>query len=184
MSWNGVGVTGMPMPTYTQPSGFLAATFPSGTIASTTNVTAGTITTVSNAVSLPTTPPAGYATSASQTSILAAVAAIPTNPLTTLGTNAPVNWFNAAAISADAVAKIDDGISTSSGAADAAAPTILTQLAELVSTLQPDGEGNQQFTKLALAQTPTGGQGQVNVTIEDTNVQPNVQVNITEERNC
>ena len=26
--WNGVSVTGMPMPTYTQPTGFLAATFP------------------------------------------------------------------------------------------------------------------------------------------------------------
>jgi hypothetical protein len=26
--WGGVGVTGMPMPTYTQPTGFLAATFP------------------------------------------------------------------------------------------------------------------------------------------------------------
>ncbi len=37
--WNGVSVTGMPMPTYTQPTGFLAATFP-GTVASTTNITA------------------------------------------------------------------------------------------------------------------------------------------------
>lgn len=39
------------MATYTQPTGFLAATFPSGTIASTTNITAGTITTVSGNVS-------------------------------------------------------------------------------------------------------------------------------------
>lgn len=36
------------MATYTQPMGFLAATFPSGTIANTTNITAGTITTVAN----------------------------------------------------------------------------------------------------------------------------------------
>jgi len=36
------------MATYTQPAGFLDATFPSGTIASTTNITAGTITTASN----------------------------------------------------------------------------------------------------------------------------------------
>jgi len=43
--WGGTAVTGMPMPTYTQPSGFLAATFP-GTVASPTNITAGTITTV------------------------------------------------------------------------------------------------------------------------------------------
>lgn len=34
------------MATYTQPAGFLAATFPGGTIANTTNITAGTITTV------------------------------------------------------------------------------------------------------------------------------------------
>lgn len=49
--WGGTNVTGMPMPTYTQPSGFLAATFP-GTIASTTNITAGTIATVTNAVTV------------------------------------------------------------------------------------------------------------------------------------
>lgn len=48
--WNGVAVTGMPMPTYTQPSGFLSASFPAGTIANTTNITAGTITTVSGNV--------------------------------------------------------------------------------------------------------------------------------------
>lgn len=36
--WGGVVVTGMPMPTYTQPTGFLAATFPT-TVASTTNIT-------------------------------------------------------------------------------------------------------------------------------------------------
>lgn len=38
------------MATYTQPTGFLAATFPGGTIASTTNLTAGTISTVTNNV--------------------------------------------------------------------------------------------------------------------------------------
>ena len=36
------------MATYTQPTGFLAATFPSGTVANTTNITAGTITTATN----------------------------------------------------------------------------------------------------------------------------------------
>jgi hypothetical protein len=36
------------MATYTQPAGFLAATFPSGTVANTTNITAGTITTTTN----------------------------------------------------------------------------------------------------------------------------------------
>lgn len=36
------------MATYTQPTGFLSATFPSGTVANTTNITAGTITTATN----------------------------------------------------------------------------------------------------------------------------------------
>ncbi len=38
------------MATYTQPTGFLSATFPSGTISNTTNITAGTIATVSGNV--------------------------------------------------------------------------------------------------------------------------------------
>ncbi len=41
------------MATYTQPTGFLAATFPSGTVANTTNITAGTITTVTTLTNLP-----------------------------------------------------------------------------------------------------------------------------------
>lgn len=36
------------MATYVQPTGFLAATFPSGTVANTTNITAGTMTNVTN----------------------------------------------------------------------------------------------------------------------------------------
>lgn len=36
------------MATYTQPTGFLAATFPTGTVANTTNITAGTMTTTTN----------------------------------------------------------------------------------------------------------------------------------------
>ncbi len=43
------------MATYTQPTGFLAATFP-GTVASTTNITAGTITTTTNLTNLPSIP--------------------------------------------------------------------------------------------------------------------------------
>lgn len=42
------------MGTYTQPTGFLAATFPGGTIANTTNITAGTITTVTTVGTLTT----------------------------------------------------------------------------------------------------------------------------------
>lgn len=44
------------MATYTQPTGFLAATFPTGTIANTTNITAGTITTATNLTNLPSIP--------------------------------------------------------------------------------------------------------------------------------
>lgn len=40
------------MATYTQPIGFLAATFPTGTVANTTNITAGTITTVTTVTGL------------------------------------------------------------------------------------------------------------------------------------
>lgn len=44
------------MATYTQPTGFLAATFPTGTVANTTNITAGTITTTTNLTNLPAIP--------------------------------------------------------------------------------------------------------------------------------
>jgi hypothetical protein len=65
--WGGVNVTGMPMPTYTQPAGFLAATFPGGTVANTTNITAGTITNLTNA------PTAGDLTATMKTSVETAV---------------------------------------------------------------------------------------------------------------
>lgn len=59
------------MATYTQPSGFLAATFPT-TVASPTNITAGTITTVTNLTNAAT---AGDFTATMKTSIGTAVAA-------------------------------------------------------------------------------------------------------------
>lgn len=62
------------MATYTQPTGFLAATFPT-TVASTTNITAGTITTVTNLTNAPTN---GDFTATMKTSITtAATAATP-----------------------------------------------------------------------------------------------------------
>ncbi len=60
------------MATYTQPTGFLAATFPTGTVANTTNITAGTITTVTNLTNAPT---AGDFTSIMKTSLNAATPA-------------------------------------------------------------------------------------------------------------
>jgi hypothetical protein len=59
------------MATYTQPTGFLAATFPL-TVASTTNITGGTITTVTNLTNAPTS---GDFTATMKTSIGTAVAA-------------------------------------------------------------------------------------------------------------
>jgi hypothetical protein len=58
------------MATYTQPTGFLAATFPSGTLASTTNITAGVITTSTNLTNAPTV---GDLTSTMKTSVENAV---------------------------------------------------------------------------------------------------------------
>ncbi len=58
------------MATYSQPTGFLAATFPSGTVANTTNITAGTITTVTNLTNAPT---AGDLTATMKTSVATAV---------------------------------------------------------------------------------------------------------------
>lgn len=54
------------MVSYTQPTGFLAATFPSGTIANTTNITAGTMTTTTNLTNAAT---AGDFTATMKTSI-------------------------------------------------------------------------------------------------------------------
>jgi len=58
------------MATFTQPTGFLAATFPTGTIANTTNLTAGTIATVTNLTNAPT---AGDLTAAMKASVNAEV---------------------------------------------------------------------------------------------------------------
>lgn len=58
------------MATYAQPTGFLAATFPSGTVANTTNITAGVITTATNLTNAPT---AGDLTATMKTSVENAV---------------------------------------------------------------------------------------------------------------
>lgn len=82
------------MATYAQPSGFLAATFPTGTIANTTNITAGTITTVTNLTNAPT---AGDLTATMKTSVTtAATAATPTAAAVTASVT--VGAINAAAL--------------------------------------------------------------------------------------
>lgn len=66
------------------PTGFLAATFPSGTIANTTNITAGTITTTTNLTNAPT---AGDFTSTMKTSITSAVPTAAANAAATRDVN-------------------------------------------------------------------------------------------------
>jgi hypothetical protein len=85
---------GSRMATYVQPTGFLAAAFPA-TVASPTNITAGTITTTTNLTNLP---------------------AVPTD------------WLAAVGVKADAVTKIQAGLSTFAGGAVASvtAPVTLT----------------------------------------------------------
>lgn len=61
------------MATYTQPTGFLAATFPAGTIANQTNITGGTLTTVTTATNLTNAPTAGDLTATMKTSLATAV---------------------------------------------------------------------------------------------------------------
>lgn len=67
------------MASYTQPSGFLAATFPGGTIASTTNISAGTIGTAINLTNAPTS---GDFTAAMKTSLNAATPSVTVNDKT------------------------------------------------------------------------------------------------------
>ncbi len=89
------------MATYTQPTGFLTATFPA-TVASTTNITAGTITTVSGNVDGNVTGSVG--------SVVGAVGSV--TAAVTVGTiNA--NVVNASALAADAVTEIQAGLATS-----------------------------------------------------------------------
>lgn len=89
------------MATYTQPTGFLAATFPAGTVANTTNITAGTITTVTNLTNAPTS---GDFTNTMKTSIGTAVAASAVASVTapvTVGTNNDKTGYRLSATGVD-----------------------------------------------------------------------------------
>lgn len=83
------------MATYTQPTGFLAATFPSGTVANTTNITAGTITTATNLTNAPT---AGDLTSTMKTSVeTQVVTALATDTYAEPGQGTPASTVSLAA---------------------------------------------------------------------------------------
>lgn len=96
------------MATYTQPTGFLAATFPV-TVASTTNITGGTITTVTN---LTNAPSAGDFTSTMKTSLNAATPSVTISDKTGFSLTSAYDAAKTAAQAGDAM--------TLTGAYDAA----------------------------------------------------------------
>jgi hypothetical protein len=123
------------MATYTQPTGFLAATFP-GTVASTTNITAGTITTTTNLTNAPTS---GDFTATMKTSLNAATPAVTVSDKTGFALTAAYD----AAKTAATQTSVDDlptnaELSTALGTADDAVLTAIGDLptnAELATAL-------------------------------------------------
>ncbi len=92
------------MATYTQPTGFLAATFP-GAVASTTNITAGTITTVTNLTNAPTV---GDFTGDMKTSLNAATPAVTVSDKTGFSLTAAYDAAKTAAQAGDTM-KVSSG---------------------------------------------------------------------------
>lgn len=123
------------MASYTQPTGFLAATFPA-TVASTTNITAGTITTVTNLTNAAT---AGDFTAAMKTSIGTAVAASAVASVTaavTVGTNNDKTGYTLVAGPLDAA-----GTRSALGLATANLDTQLGTLMTSAAYTAPDNAG-------------------------------------------
>jgi hypothetical protein len=140
--WNGVTVTGMPMPTYTQPTGFLAATFPAtvssfagGAVASVT----GSVGSISG-VTFPTHFNDLEITANGHVS--AAVYTIANNSITASSIQGgaitaakfATDAISAAALAADAVTEIQSGLATSAAVA-AVQADVTTLLGRITSTL-------------------------------------------------
>lgn len=89
------------MATYTQPTGFLAATFPTGTISNTTNITAGTITTTTFLTNAPT---AGDFTATMKTSLNASTPAVTVSDKTGFALTAAYDAAKTASQAGDAMA--------------------------------------------------------------------------------
>jgi hypothetical protein len=140
--WGGVAVTGMPMPTYTQPTGFLAATFPStvssyagGAVASVTG-SVGSIAGV--------TFPAHFndLEITANGHVSAVVQSIANNSITASSIQGgaitaakfATDAISAAAIAADAVTEIQSGLATSAAVA-AVQSDVTTLLGRITSTL-------------------------------------------------
>ena len=132
--WGGVTVTGMPMPTYTQPTGFLAATFPAHLndlqISANGHVSAVVESIANNSIT---------ASSIQGGAITSAKFA--------------TDAITAAAVAADAVTKIQSGLATLSNQT-----AIKTTTDRLATMLVADG-AVYQYTANALELAPAGGGG-------------------------
>jgi len=145
--WGGAAVTGMPMPTYTQPTGFLAATFP-GTVASTTNITAA------SGINIAT----GGITSASFAAgaINNAAMSIDGSELTAIPWNAA--WDT------EVQSEVQDAIEVNhldhllAATYDPASPVGVAD-SLLNDLVEDNGTGTTRFTTTALEQAPAGGGG-------------------------
>lgn len=100
------------MATYTQPTGFLAATFPTGTVANTTNITAGTITTVTNLTNAAT---AGDLTATMKTSVQTAADAAVTANASVVGIKAKTDNLPASPAAVGSAMTLTSGERTSIG---------------------------------------------------------------------
>jgi len=144
--WGGVTVTGMPMPTYTQPTGFLAATFPAtvssfagGAVASVTGNVNGSVGSIAG-VTFPTHFQSLEITSNGHVS--AAVYTIANNSITASSIQGgaitaakfATDAISAAALAADAVTEIQTGLATSAAVA-AVQSDVTTLLGRITSTL-------------------------------------------------
>lgn len=140
------------MATFTQPTGFLAATFPT-TVASTTNITAGTITTVTNLTNAPT---AGDLTATMKASVTTAATAATPIAASVSGSVGSVVGLTAA--------NLDVAVSSRLATAGYTAPdnagiaTIEAVTDKLDTALVLDG-AVYQYTANALELAPAGGSG-------------------------
>ena len=167
--WNGVTVTGMPMPTYTQPTGFLAATFPAtvssyagGAVASVTGNVGGNVVGSVGSI-LGVTFPAHFndLQISANGHVSAVVESIANNSITASSIQGgaitaakfATDAITAAAIAADAVTEIQNGLATLSNQT-----AIKTTTDRLATMLVADG-AVYQYTANALELAPGGGGG-------------------------
>lgn len=138
------------MATYTQPTGFLAATFP-GSVASPTNITAGTITTVTNLTNAPT---AGDLTATMKASVTtAATAATPTAAAVT---GAVGSVTGAVGSVTGAVGSVTGAVGSVTGLTASDVGAIKTQTDKLTFTVANQVDVNVLDWKSATAPAMTG----------------------------